>query len=93
MGSELGWEKEGEMEGGTQTQTKYSALEVRLREKLNKENNLNNKCQIKQGEKSNPFHPPSNSNRDFYQDVYTIFDRIKLTIWTIYAFRVLNSHQ
>ena len=34
-----------------------------------------------------------NSNRDFYQDVYTIFNRIKLTKWTICAFRVLNPHQ
>ena len=32
----------------------------------------------------------SNSNRDFYWDVYTIFDRNELTIWTICAFRVLN---
>ena len=35
--------------------------------------------------------------RDFYQDVYTILNtilnRIKLTIWTICAFRVLNPRQ
>ena len=31
-----------------------------------------------------------NSNRDFYYDVYTIFNRIKLTIWTICAFRQLE---
>ena len=34
-----------------------------------------------------------NSNRDFYLDVYTIFNRNKLTIWTIWAFRVLNPRQ
>ena len=34
-----------------------------------------------------------NSNRDFYEDVYTILNRIKLTIWTICAFRVLNPRQ
>ena len=34
-----------------------------------------------------------NIKRDFYYDVYTIFNRIKLTIWTICAFRVLNPHQ
>ena len=27
------------------------------------------------------------------KDVYTIFNRIKLTIWTICAFRVLNPRQ
>ena len=32
----------------------------------------------------------SNMNRDLYLDVYTILKRIKLTIWTICAFRVLN---
>ena len=35
----------------------------------------------------------SNSNRDFYSDVYTNFNRIKLTIWAICAFRVLKPHQ
>ena len=41
------------------------------------------------------WHPQSSwkSNRDFYQDVYTSFNRIKLTIWTICTFRVLNPHQ
>ena len=32
-------------------------------------------------------------NRDFYNDVYTIFNRIKFTTWIIYAFRVLNPRQ
>ena len=32
-------------------------------------------------------------NRDFYLDVYTILNRIKLTIWTMCAFRVLNPRQ
>ena len=31
--------------------------------------------------------------RDLYQDEYTILNRIKLTIWTICAFRVLNPRQ
>ena len=31
--------------------------------------------------------------RDFYLDVYTILSRIKLTTWTICAFRVLNPRQ
>ena len=31
--------------------------------------------------------------RDFYLDVYTILNRIQLTIWTICAFRVLNPRQ
>ena len=35
----------------------------------------------------------ANSNRDFYWELYTIFNRIKFTIWTICAFRVLNLHQ
>ena len=30
--------------------------------------------------------------RDFYLDVYTILNRIQLTIWAICAFRVLNPH-
>ena len=34
-----------------------------------------------------------NIKRDFYLDVYTILNRIKLTIWTICAFRVINPHQ
>ena len=34
-----------------------------------------------------------NIKRDFFQDVYTIFNRIWLTIWTICAFPVLNPHQ
>ena len=32
-------------------------------------------------------------NRDFYQDVYIILNHIKLTIWTICAFRVQNPRQ
>ena len=32
----------------------------------------------------------TNIKRDFYQDVYTILNRILLTIWTKCAFRVLN---
>ena len=31
--------------------------------------------------------------RDFYYDVYTILNQIELTIWTIWAFRVLNPRQ
>ena len=31
-----------------------------------------------------------NTKRDFYSDVYTILNRILLSIWTICAFRVLN---
>ena len=31
--------------------------------------------------------------RNFYPDVYTIWNRILITIWTICAFRVLNPHQ
>ena len=31
--------------------------------------------------------------KDFYLDVCTILNRIKLTIWTICAFRVLNPRQ
>ena len=34
----------------------------------------------------------ANIKRDFYLDINTILSRIELTIWTIYAFRVLNSH-
>ena len=34
-----------------------------------------------------------NINIDLYQDVYTILNRIYLTIWTICAFRVLNPRQ
>ena len=34
-----------------------------------------------------------NIKRDFFLDVYTILNRIWLTIRTIYAFRVLNTHQ
>ena len=44
------------------------------------------------GHSVNPVHF-SNMNRDFYQSVYTIFNRIKLTIWTICAFRVMNPNQ
>ena len=35
----------------------------------------------------------TNINRDYYEDVYTILNRILLTIWTICAFRVLNPRQ
>ena len=38
-------------------------------------------------------HSIDNSNRDFYQDVYTIFNRITLMIWTICAPRALNPRQ
>ena len=34
-----------------------------------------------------------NIKRDFYLDVYTILNRIELTIWTICAFRVLKPYQ
>ena len=34
-----------------------------------------------------------NSNRDVYLDVYIIFHRVKLTVWTICAFRVMNPRQ
>ena len=34
-----------------------------------------------------------NINRDFYLDVYTILNRIKLTTWTICAFRILNPRK
>ena len=34
-----------------------------------------------------------NMTRGFYLDVYTILNRIQLTIWTICAFRVLNPYQ
>ena len=34
-----------------------------------------------------------NMKKDFYLDVYTILNRIQLTIWTICAFRVLNPRQ
>ena len=30
---------------------------------------------------------------DFYEDVYTILNRIQLTVWTICAFRVMNPRQ
>ena len=34
-----------------------------------------------------------NTKRDFYSDVYTILNRIELTIWTICAHRVPNPRQ
>ena len=34
-----------------------------------------------------------NVKRDYYLDVYTILNRIKLTNWTICAFRVLNPRE
>ena len=38
-----------------------------------------------------PFRTPGSV--PFYEDVYTILNRIQLTIWTIYPFRVMNPHQ
>ena len=34
-----------------------------------------------------------NTKRDFYSDVYAFLNRNELTIWIIYAFRVLNPCQ
>ena len=36
---------------------------------------------------------PTNTKRGFYSDVYTILNRIWLTIWTICAFQVMNPLQ
>ena len=35
----------------------------------------------------------SHTKRDFYQDIYTILNRIELTILTICVFRVVNPRQ
>ena len=36
---------------------------------------------------------PCNIKRDFYIDAYTIYYRIQLTVWTIFAFRVMIPHK